>query len=286
MFRRSPVCWTMPVTTSPTRSMYSSYIISRSASRMRCRITCFAVWAAMRPKFSGVTSSRLIIARRAPPTSRSRGRRRRAACGSSRPSPPRSARGRRARARAPRRAGGPRGPRGSSIANTRKSPWSSSSTVACRDAPGVFLYAASSASSRAATSVPALDSLLALDLANGVNDLLAHRLDPFIDQIGPHDLVVRDVHRLRRRSAIWTDRSPAETTVPRARPVVGLQAHVAADGALEVVSRAQRPLEARVRRPRRSSGRGTGAAPRSRARRARGRRLAGGRRRRRSAPCP
>ena len=60
MFRRSPVCWTMPVTTSPTRSMYSSYIISRSASRMRCRITCFAVCAAMRPKFSGVTSSRRI----------------------------------------------------------------------------------------------------------------------------------------------------------------------------------------------------------------------------------
>ena len=56
---RSPACWTMPVTTSPTRSMYSSYIISRSASRIRCRITCFAVCAAMRPKLSGVTSSRL-----------------------------------------------------------------------------------------------------------------------------------------------------------------------------------------------------------------------------------
>ncbi len=46
----------IPVTTSPTRLTYSSYIISRSASRMRCRITCFAVWAAMRPKLSGVTS--------------------------------------------------------------------------------------------------------------------------------------------------------------------------------------------------------------------------------------
>ena len=57
---RSPACWTMPVTTSPTRSMYSSYIISRSASRIRCRITCLAVCAAMRPKLSGVTSSRFI----------------------------------------------------------------------------------------------------------------------------------------------------------------------------------------------------------------------------------
>ena len=56
---RSPACWTMPVTTSLTRSTYSSYIIARSASRIRCRITCFAVCAAMRPKFSGVTSSRL-----------------------------------------------------------------------------------------------------------------------------------------------------------------------------------------------------------------------------------
>ena len=45
----------MPLTTSPTRSTYSSYIISRSASRMRCRMTCLAVCAAMRPKLSVVT---------------------------------------------------------------------------------------------------------------------------------------------------------------------------------------------------------------------------------------
>src|ERR1700750_1627520 len=46
----------MPVISSPTRSRYSSYIISRSASRIRWRITCLAVCAAMRPKLSGVTS--------------------------------------------------------------------------------------------------------------------------------------------------------------------------------------------------------------------------------------
>src|SRR5438067_310704 len=39
MFRRSPVCWTMPVTTSPFRSMYSSYIFSRSASRTASTIS-------------------------------------------------------------------------------------------------------------------------------------------------------------------------------------------------------------------------------------------------------
>ena len=46
----------MPVISSPTRSRYSSNIMSRSASRMRWRITCLAVCAAMRPKSSGVTS--------------------------------------------------------------------------------------------------------------------------------------------------------------------------------------------------------------------------------------
>src|SRR3954447_2553422 len=46
----------MPVISSPTRSRYSSYIMSRSASRIRWRITCLAVCAAMRPKSSGVTS--------------------------------------------------------------------------------------------------------------------------------------------------------------------------------------------------------------------------------------
>src|SRR3954469_1635084 len=47
----------MPVTMSPSRPAYSSYFISRSASRMRWLITWRAVWAAMRPKSSGVTSN-------------------------------------------------------------------------------------------------------------------------------------------------------------------------------------------------------------------------------------
>ena len=46
----------IPVISSPTRSWYSSNIIIRSASRIRCRITCLAVCAAIRPKSSGVTS--------------------------------------------------------------------------------------------------------------------------------------------------------------------------------------------------------------------------------------
>ena len=49
----------MPVTMSPSRPAYSSYFISRSASRMRWFMTCFMVWAATRLKKSrgGVTSS-------------------------------------------------------------------------------------------------------------------------------------------------------------------------------------------------------------------------------------
>ena len=42
---------------SPSRPAYSSYLSSRSASRMRWVMTWRAVWAAMRPKLSGVTSN-------------------------------------------------------------------------------------------------------------------------------------------------------------------------------------------------------------------------------------
>ncbi len=41
---------------SPSRPAYSSYFISRSASRMRWKMTCLAVCAAMRPKSVGVSS--------------------------------------------------------------------------------------------------------------------------------------------------------------------------------------------------------------------------------------
>src|SRR5919204_5225797 len=58
----------MPVTTSPTRSTYSSYIISRSASRIRWRMTCFAVCAASSASssawmsvFSSIPFSRSIV---------------------------------------------------------------------------------------------------------------------------------------------------------------------------------------------------------------------------------
>src|SRR4051794_10573389 len=48
---------TMPLTISPTRSLYSSYCFLRSTSRTRCTITCLAVCAAMRPKSIGGSGS-------------------------------------------------------------------------------------------------------------------------------------------------------------------------------------------------------------------------------------
>src|SRR6266511_3807991 len=49
----------IPVTSSPSLPAYSSYLLSRSTSRMRWRMTCLAVCAAMRPKSSGVSSHSL-----------------------------------------------------------------------------------------------------------------------------------------------------------------------------------------------------------------------------------
>src|SRR5205823_15043416 len=65
---------------------------------------------------------------------------------------------------------------------------------------------------------PALDSLLALDLANGVNDFLAH---PFV----PSSIrLARTISSYEMSTgpapfSIRTARSPAETTTPRSRRV-------------------------------------------------------------------
>ena len=48
---------TVPLTISPTRLMYSSYMRSRSASRTFCTMTCLADWAAMRPNSMGGSGS-------------------------------------------------------------------------------------------------------------------------------------------------------------------------------------------------------------------------------------
>ena len=56
-FRGSLPCWTTPETMSPSRPANSPNVCSSSASRRRCRMTCLAVVAAIRPKPLGVSSN-------------------------------------------------------------------------------------------------------------------------------------------------------------------------------------------------------------------------------------
>src|SRR5581483_2110887 len=108
-----------------------------------------------------------------------------------------------------------------------------------RDAPGVFLYAASSASSRAATSAPSSIPLSRSisRTASMISWLFSH---PLVDQIRPDDLLVRDfgvvdlhVARVRR------DELALELPAPESPDF-----HAASDDAGEVLGLAQRPLDA------------------------------------------
>ena len=76
----------------------------------------------------------------------------------------------------------------------RKSPSSSSSTVAWRDEPGVFLYAARSASSSAWISVsPSMPFSRSIVRTASMISLVIVCL-PFVDQVAPHDRLVGDVY--------------------------------------------------------------------------------------------
>ena len=277
----------MPVTTSPTRSTYSSYIIERSASRIRCRITCFAVCAAMRPKFSGVTSSRLMSRSGTSDQSSSRSSSETRVCERSpvSTSSASSSSSLRSRASASRRSSRSSG---SSIENTRKSPLSSSSTVACRAAPGVFLYAARSASSSAATSAPfSMPFSRSISRTASIISCVISVL-PFVDQIAAHDLVIGistvspSTGETVTLALAGCDQLAAEA--PAAVDLVGrAERDAPAHHAREVRGLAQRPLEPRRGDVDACSGRGSRAGCSSPARRARDPPRPGGRRTRRSA---
>src|SRR5438876_6016312 len=239
----------MPVTTSPTRSTYSSYIISRSASRIRWRMTCFAVCAAMRPKFSGVTSSRFTRCSGTSDQSMSRSSSVMSVCERS----PHSASSRsssssvRSRASSSRRSSMSGG---SSIEKTRNSPSSgSSSTVAWRDAPGVFLYAASSASSSAwisvFSSIPFSRSIVLT--ASMISRLMSL---PLVDHVAPYDLAVRDEHGLgalgaQAEALVAGGEDLAAEPLPAADLLRRPDGDPAADRSSEVRRLAEWPLEAR-----------------------------------------
>src|SRR5436190_733782 len=187
----------MPVTTSPCRSTYSSYMIARSASRIRCWITCFAVCAAMRPKLSGVTSVRAIWSGGTRDQSRARSSSATRVCWRS----PVSSSMRSSSWIRVSRASSTRSVSmsvGISIPKTRNSPSTFSFTSAWRVASGVFLYAASSASSSAAIRMPSSMpfSFSMVWIPSMISWLMSL---PLVDQIPAHDRVVPDVERLRSR---------------------------------------------------------------------------------------
>ncbi len=216
-------------------------------------------------------------------SSRSRGRRRRAACGSSHRSPPPGAPARRARARAPRRASGSRGPR----AARSRTPGSRRGRRA-RRLHGVT-HPGSSCRRRATHPRARRPACRSRSPSRARSREPRQRSPgssqyPFIDQVGPHDLVVRYVCRLgpgldphrpfsgRKHLAFRSAGHRLHAHAPTRRPARSARAS-AGDG------------RSRATRPRRCTRRGTNGALRSPVRRARGRHPLGGRRRRRSAPC-
>ena len=157
--------------------MYSSYIIARSASRMRCRMTCFAVCAAMRPKSSGVTSSRLIWSSGTSDQSMSRSSSEMSVCDARR-SPPRAARAPRcARSRASSSSRSSMSS-GSSIEKTRKSPFVVELDGGVPGRARRLLVGGEQRVLERRDQRALLDALLALDLADGLDDLLAHLNHP------------------------------------------------------------------------------------------------------------
>src|SRR5260221_7819394 len=240
----------MPVTTSLTRSMYSSYIISRSASRIRCRITCFAVCAAMRPKFSGVTSDRRTSAGSMADQSICRSSSETSTCECSPVSSSWSSSSVIARSRASSISRSSMS-FGSSIENTRKSPLSgSSSTVAWREAPGVFLKAARSASSSAwisvSSSIPFSRSIV---LTASMISLLISL--SFVDEVAPHDCLERDVHLVFAGCDLHRALSDSDELAAEALPAGDLvgraQGDLPADHVAEMRGRPQRALDPRGR---------------------------------------
>src|SRR5215218_1327217 len=139
---------------------------------------------------------------------------------------------------------------GSSIACTRKSPSSSISTTAWRAAPGVFLYAASRPSSSAFTSTP---SSMPFSRSSARTASMISRLMSIprsvVDQVSPHDRVVRDLHRLGSsgcdlQAALTRRDQLAAKTLAAAELRVGAELDLSSHRPLEVRGLAQRPLAA------------------------------------------
>src|SRR5262249_29449633 len=120
--------------------------------------------------------------------------------------------------------------------------------VAWREAPGVFLYAARSASSRAATSVPC-SIPLSRSISRTASMISWLMTLPFVDEVAPDELAVRDGDRLIRVGGdgqglvVRSEDDAAEALAP-ADLARGAERDAAAEGIAKVGRLAERPLEA------------------------------------------
>ena len=141
---------------------------------MRCRMTCFAVCAAMRPKPSGVTSSRLICSSGTSDQSMSRSSSEMSVCWRSpvSSSSRSSSSSLRSRASSSSRVSMSAG---SSIEKTRKSPFVVDLDGGVARRAGRLLVGGEERVLERRDERALFDALVALDLADGFDDLLAHR---------------------------------------------------------------------------------------------------------------
>ena len=91
----------------------------------------------------------------------------------------------------------------------------------------------------------AVDALLALDRADRFDDLSRHRAClPFVDQVAPHDCLVRDVYRLVLGANRHGPLARVDHFAAHAALCLGAQGDAAADDVAEVLRSAQRPRDA------------------------------------------
>src|SRR3712207_691831 len=230
----------MPVISSPTRSWYSSNIMSRSASRIRWRITCLAVCAAIRPKSAGVTSRSPICSEYSARSSWSI-----SGSSGSRISPVSGSTVGSSTSTSASNCSSSSG--GTSSSNTLKSADSRSmSTRAYLAAPSCFLYADSSASSSA--SISRSEEMPFSRSRTWTASTISFDMGLALQQVASLDVGVRDRHDAgvggdRHLVVGGADQLPREAL---ATAVVGGRPHLraAADVAAEVVRLDERALGA------------------------------------------
>src|SRR5262249_38021984 len=126
-------------------------------------------------------------------------------------------------------------------------------TLACRDDPGVFLYAARSASSsawiRVSSSIPfSFSIVLTASMISLLISVTPFRVIAFVDEVAPHDRVIRDQNslaafRAEAESALVRRQDLAAEALASFDVALGAHGNLPSHHAPEVRRRSQRPLE-------------------------------------------